>query len=79
MKMNSLSDPDVIAKLYEASAAGVKIHLIVRGICCLKTEITGVSDNIEVHFDRWAASWNTAGSTTSTMTARKKSTWPALT
>ena len=49
MKMNSLSDQDVIAKLYEASAAGVKIHLIVRGICCLQTEIPGVSDNIEVH------------------------------
>lgn len=49
MKMNSLSDSDIIAKLYEASAAGVKIHLIVRGICCLRTEIPGVSDNIEVH------------------------------
>ena len=49
MKMNSLSDQDIIARLYEASAAGVKIQLIVRGICCLRTDIPGVSDNIEVH------------------------------
>lgn len=49
MKMNSLSDPDIIAKLYEASHAGVKIHLIVRGICCLRTDLPGISDNIEVH------------------------------
>ena len=49
MKMNSLSDQDIIAHLYEASAAGVKIQLIVRGICCLRTDIPGVSDNIEVH------------------------------
>lgn len=49
MKMNSLSDPEIIGKLYEASHAGVKIHLIVRGICCLRTDITGISDNIEVH------------------------------
>ncbi|AVK64600.1 RNA degradosome polyphosphate kinase [Lactobacillus sp. CBA3606] len=49
MKMNSLSDPQIISKLYEASHAGVKIQLIIRGICCLRTGIKGVSDNIEVH------------------------------
>jgi polyphosphate kinase len=47
-KMNSLCDPDIIKALYEAAAAGVKIQLIVRGICCLRTGVEGTNNNIEV-------------------------------
>lgn len=48
-KMNSLCDKEIIASLYEASSAGVKIELIIRGICCLKAGVSGLSENIEVH------------------------------
>ena len=47
-KVNSLCDPDIIEALYEAAASGVKIELIVRGICCLKVGIKDISENITV-------------------------------
>lgn len=47
-KVNSLCDKDIIGALYEAGAAGVKIELIIRGICCLKTGLPGIGNNITV-------------------------------